>query len=89
MGKRCSKLTGFHANHARERLFGVFKTAVPIVQDSDAVPELGLLSNGVPEMSAEKKGLQGRILEKNAHAGLACSTAPVDTSYTPSSSRRS
>lgn len=47
MGKRCSKLTGLHANHARESLFGVFKAAIPVVQDSDAVPELGLLSKGV------------------------------------------
>lgn len=65
MGKRWSKLTGFHANHTRESLFGVFEAAVPVVQDSDAVPEFRLLSKGKGVGDERQEGLQGRILRKH------------------------
>lgn len=35
--------TGIHPEDAAERILGVLETAVPVVQDADSVPELGLL----------------------------------------------
>jgi hypothetical protein len=39
--------TFVHAKHGREGLFGVVEGAVSVVEDADAIPQLGVLLTAV------------------------------------------